>query len=267
MIRSRFTRDLVYGKDDRLGQVIHVLEPRSREKPRPAVVLFHGGGLTAGTPLQDMDWAEPLARQGYVAFMAGYRLFDEDSGMNPWPTQLADARRAMRWIRAHARDFNVDPGRLCAMGHSSGGHLAGLLGSTDILDETDSELAGLSSRADCVVAISGDADFMVPYEDSATTSLLVALFGGTVEEIPAIWRDASPAHHVDEHTVPFLIIHGNRDEGVPVQMARNLASALARAGVEHVYAELSAGHMDIGERELAHALWDAFLADQLRPDP
>lgn len=260
------TRSFVYAEDDPLRQVVHVVEPEPRTEPRAAVVLLHGGGPAGGTPLGDMDWAEPLARRGYVAFMARYRLFDETTGENPWPAQLEDARRAIRWIRADAGGLNVDPGRICAMGHSSGGHLAGLLGTTDGPTEIDPPRAGTSSRVDCVVTMSGDADLLVPYVDPVTTSTLTALFGGTVEEVPDVWRDASPAHNVDEQTVPFLVIHGNRDEGVPIQMARNLAAALATAGIEYVFAELPAGHMHICSLEAPRALWDRFLADQLHPE-
>ena len=260
------TASFVYGEDDRRRQVLHVLEPVARPEPRPAVVLFHGGGLTSGTPLQDLDWAEPLADHGYVVFMAGYRLFDPRAGTDRWPAQLDDARRAIRWIRARADDFNVDPVRIGAMGHSSGGHLAGLLGTTDGPTETDPRLAGASSRADCVVALSGDADLLVPYPDPATTRTLSALLGGTVEQVPDLWREASPAHNVDQRTVPFLIIHGNADQAVPIRMARNLAAALAQASIEHVLAELPAGHMDICSHEAIQALWNAFLADQLHPE-
>jgi len=263
---SLVAKTLIYGEGDHRRQVIHVLEQEPRAKPRPAVVFFHGGGLTAGTPLQDMDWAEPMAEQGYVAFMAGYRLFDEKTGDNPWPTQLTDARRAMRWIRAHAGEFNIDSDRVCAFGHSSGGHLASLLGTTDPSDESDPELVGISSRANCVVTVSGDADLTVRYEDRATTRILNALLGGTIEQIPDVWRAASPAHNVDEQTAPFLIIHGNRDEGVPIKMSRNLAAALGEAGIEYVFAELPAGHMDVAALEATSVLWDAFLAYRLHPE-
>jgi acetyl esterase/lipase len=229
------------------------------------VVLFHGGGLTAGTPLQDLDWAEPLAERGFVVLMAGYRLFDPTTGENPWPAQIADARRAMRWIRTHAQEFNADPRRMGAMGHSSGGHLAGLLGTTDPLGETDPHLAGVSSRATCVVTLAGDADLLVPYEDASTTRAFEALFGGTMADRPDVWREASPVHHVDEATVPFLVIHGNRDQAVPIRMARNLAAALAAAGVEHVLAELPADHMEVGSHRTASALWETFLDRQLQP--
>jgi acetyl esterase/lipase len=259
------TRTFVYGDDDPRRQVVHALEGQSHHAPRPAVMLLHGGGLTGGTPLQDMDWAEPLADRGFVVFMAGYRLFEPTSGDDPWPTQIADARRAMRWIRAHAGELSVDPHRIGAMGHSSGGHLAGLLGTTDPPDDADPELAGISSRATCVVTLAGDADLLVPYRDRSTTGVFEALLGGTVEERRDVWREASPVYHVDEATVPFLVIHGNRDEAVPIRMARNLAAALAAAGVEHVLAELPAGHMDVGMHPTASALWTTFLAAQLRP--
>lgn len=258
-------RGFAYGEDDRLRQVIHVVEPATHSEPRPAVVLFHGGGPTGGTPLQDMDWAEPLAEQGYVTFMAGYRLFDEATGENPWPTQLEDARRAVRWVRAHAAELGVDPARVCAMGHSSGGHLASLLGVTDSPTDSDVRPTGISSRVDCVVTMSGDTDLLVPYPDAGLRRTVGAWLGGTVEELPQVWRQASPAHQVDDQTVPFLVVHGTHDEGVPVEMARNLVAALSEAAVEHTYAELPAGHMDICALDEPRALWDAFLAHHLHP--
>jgi dipeptidyl aminopeptidase/acylaminoacyl peptidase len=119
---------------------------------------------------------------------------------------------------------------------------------------------------DCVVSISGDADLMVPYENAYWTGVFDQMFGGTVEEIPEVWQAASPTHNVDADTVPFLVIHGNHDEEVPVEMARNLADALAEAGTEFVYAEVDAGHMDVGTPEATGALQEAFLSYQLHPE-
>jgi acetyl esterase/lipase len=266
MIATQPHRSLAYGHDDRERQVVHVLEPEARPAPRPAVVLLHGGGPTGGTPLQDLDWAEPLAARGYVALMVGYRLFDDESGRNPWPTQLDDVQRAVRWVRAHAEALGVDPNRIGAMGHSSGGHLAGLLGTTDVRPDADPGLRGLSSRVDCVVSIAADADLLVPYPDAETTRLMSAWLGGTVDAAPDAWRAASPTHNVDSYTVPFLVLHGTHDESVPIEMSRNLVVALSDAGVDHVAAELDAGHQDIGISEAARTRWLEFLAARLHPE-
>jgi acetyl esterase/lipase len=254
-----------YGDD--LKQVLYGFEPQPRAEPRPAVILFHGGGLVFGDPYQDSEWAKWLAEQGYVTFMAGYRLFDPDTGENPWPTQLDDAQRAIRWVRAHADEFNVDPERICAVGHSAGGQLAGLLGTTEGPADPDPDLAGISSRADCVVDISGSSDLMVPdpNPDPEWTELRNALYGGSVEEVPEVRQAASAAHNVDEATVPFLVIHGNLDEMVSIEQSRNLADALGEAGREYVYAEVLADHFDVLELEATSSLQEAFLADQLRP--
>lgn len=259
----QLTRSLEYGDDP--AQVVHVYELAPRAEPRPAVVFFHGGGLIYGEPLQDRVSAQAIAELGYVTFLAGYRLFDQVAGTNPWPAQLDDARQAIRWIRAHADEFNVDPGRVCAIGHSAGGHLASLVGVTEAADAPDPELAGTSSRVDCVVTLAGDGDLTVPYENTMWTSVFTKMFGGPIEEVPETWQAASPAHNIDEDTVPFLIIHGNRDREVPVQMARNLADALAEAGKEYVLAEVPAGHMGIREPRATDALVEAFLDYQLHP--
>ena len=260
------TGPTTYG-DDRI-QTLDGFEPEPRAEPRPAAILFHGGGLVFGHPYQDAEWAKWLAEQGYVTFMAGYRLFDPRTGEHPWPAQLDDARRAMRWVRVHADEFNVDPERVCAIGHSTGGQLASLLGTTEGPADPDPDLAGIPSRADCVVNISGPTDRMVPDPDPDPewTELMNELYGGSVEEVPGVWQEASAVHHVDEATVPFLIIHGNLDEMVSIEQSRNLAAALGEAGREFVYAEVPADHFDVLELEATSSLQAAFLADQLHPE-
>jgi len=104
---------LSYGDDAK--QVIHAVTLEPREEPRPAPVFFHGGGLVMGQPTQDLGWAEWLASHGYVSFLAGYRLFESYADKNPWPAQLDDAQAAVRWVREHADEFNVDPERISAV--------------------------------------------------------------------------------------------------------------------------------------------------------
>jgi acetyl esterase/lipase len=263
--RPDLMRDIAYGDDPE--QVVHLWELEPRAEPRPAVVFFHGGRLVMGDPMQDAyTWALPLAEQGYVTFLAGYRLFDQFAGENHWPAQLDDAQRAIRWIRANADRFNVDPDRICAVGHSSGAHLAGLLGTTESGDSSDPVLAGISSRVDCVVTVAGHHDLLVPYPGTAMDDVMGQMLGGTLEEVPEAWRAASPAHHVDGDTVPFLILHGSQDDETPVEMARNMADALGEAGKAYVYAEFPAGHFGLETSEAGAKLIEAFLAAQLHPD-
>ena len=260
----QLTDALAYGGDPK--QVVYAYEPEPRDAPRPAVVHFHGGGLVEGEPLEDAEWAKSFADQGYVTFLAGYRLLDEVTGENLWPTQLEDAQQALQWVRTNADEFNVDPERVCAVGFSSGGLLASMVGMTEAAMASDAEETGVSSRADCVITLSGDNDYLVPYAYPAWTRTLEILLGGTTEDAPERWEAASPVYNADAETVPFLIVHGNRDTVNPIEMSRNLADALAAAGTEYIYAEVAASHEGVMDHDTTGELLAAFLTLRLRPD-
>ena len=260
----RLTEARSYGDDARQVMYAYELEPRA--EPRPAVVLFHGGGLVEGEPLEDAEWARPLVELGYVTFLAGYRLLDEATGSNRWPAQLEDAQRAIQWVRANAAHFGVDPDRVCAIGFSSGGLLASMVGMTEAVTTSDPEMEGISSRADCVVTMAGDNDYLVPYTYPSWTRTLEVLLGGTVEDVPERWRAASPVYNVDAQTVPFLIVHGNLDTANPVEMSTNLAAALGAARKEYIFAEVPATHEGARDHETTIGLLETFLATQLHPD-
>lgn len=256
--------------DDDIKQVLHVNELEPRAEPRPAVVFFHGGGLIAGTPLWDQEWADAIAEQGFVTFMAGYRLFDLESGENAWPTQLHDAQRALRWVRAHANEFNVDPARICAAGYSAGGYLVGLLGTIDAHDVSDPDLGGYPSRPDCVVMGAGDGDLTVPYPEADFEGVLVGdvmarWLGGTIDEKPETWESASPAHNIDADTPPFLVIHGTNDEYTPVEMSRSFVAAMEEAGRDVEYQELPGGHMEVPFQPVFMSTVERFLAERMHP--
>jgi acetyl esterase/lipase len=132
-----------------------------------------------------------LALAGYVTFSADYHLFNEINGANPWPAQLDDAQRAVRWVRANAATYGVDPERVATYGHSSGGTLAAALGMRETRDDSDPALAGISSRVDCVVDLSGDTDLTIPYPDPMWDEINAAMLGGTPQEVPEAYRDAA----------------------------------------------------------------------------
>ena len=95
--------------------------------------------------------------------------------------KLEDAQRAVRWVRAHADDFDVDPERVCAVGHISGGHLAAMLGVTEVATGEDPESVVTSSRVACSVTLAGDGDLLVPLLDEVEVQDFAQLLGGTPE--------------------------------------------------------------------------------------
>jgi len=265
-------RGIVYGEEDPQRQIIHAYPLAPRDASRPAVVFVHGGGFVVGSPDDYASTIPFFVDRGYVTFNVGYRLFDRETGDNAWPTPLEDVQQAVRWIRAHAAEFNVDPERICAVGHSAGGQLVGLLGTTDDPTDDDPLLSGISSRVDCVVALAGDADLLVPYEPDPDPAwdfniLTEKILGAPLAERPDLWKAASPAHNVDQETVPFLVIHDGQDRYTPVQMARNLVDALTASGRDVVYAEFAdQTHMGLLTHKPAWDLIEAFLAYQLHPE-
>lgn len=215
--------------------LLDAYRPVASGAPCPAVILIHGGGMWTGSRSDMAEPARELAKAGYVACSIDYRLVDAASGLNRWPAQLDDAQRAVRWIRANAGRFGVDPRRIGSYGWSAGGQLAALLGTRETRDNSNPALAAFSSRVSCVVDLAGDVDLSAYIEPPARDEV-IALLGGTYEEVPEQYHDASPLSWIDGDTTPFLAIHGLQDDVVPMQQSRRLVAALrgARVEVEHL---------------------------------
>jgi acetyl esterase/lipase len=245
---------------------VHSLPPSGT--PRPAVMLFHGGGWTYGIggPAHMTLPAHNFAEAGYVAFNVAYRLTGDPAGAFQWPDQLDDVQRAVRWVRANAGEYGVDPERIGAYGHSAGAHLAALLATCDTRDDRDAELAGLSSRVNCTITLAGHMDLLIPYPEEFDRESLVALLGTTPEEDPDAYRDASPITWVDDASSPFLIIHGGADDMNSPEHARTMTAALQAAGVEVVYAEFpEANHFTAADWPVAGPWALTFLERHLHP--
>jgi acetyl esterase/lipase len=223
-------RDVSYGDVGGEKLLLDVFRPASPAAAlRPAVILVHGGGWSAGSKEAFTDAAKGLAQNGCVAFSINYRL--ASNGRNCWPAQLDDAQRAARWVRANAEKYGIDPKRIGAIGHSAGGHLVVCLGTRETRDNSDASLAPYSSRVTCVVDMSGPVD-LVNRENSQGDGIVRNLLGGTPADRPEAARDASPLYSVDAKSAPFLIIHGRLDELVHPHQAERLDAALRTAGVE-----------------------------------
>jgi acetyl esterase/lipase len=207
--------------------------------PRPAIVLIHGGGWTSFDKSTMRGMAQLLARSGFTAFSVDYRLLQGTE--NRWPAQLDDVQLAVRWVRANASKYAVNPGRIGAFGHSAGGQLAALLGMEETRDKSDPSLAEYSSRVQAVVDVSGPTDF-TSQRDADGDAFLANFFGTIYDKDPGPWRDASPLFHVSKASAPFLIVHGARDDQVPMAQSEELLERLRQVGVPAALVKLDDGH-------------------------
>ena len=226
--------DVVYGTADGLDLHVDLAYPKQTpEKPMPAVLLIHGGGWAGGTHKGYLPMN--LAAHGYFIATVEYRL----SGEAPWPAQIEDCKQAVRWLRANAEKYHVDPKHIGVMGHSAGGHLVACLGtlgndtSLDVGDFTDQ-----NSSVQAVVDEAGPVDFTPAGRPTIGTNMddhpgLVKLFGGSYDAKTASWQQASSALHVTSNTPPFLILHGEADHLVPIKQAEEMADALKKANVPY----------------------------------
>ena len=224
------------------GTELHldVYEPADRGTAlRSAIILIHGGGWTDFDKGTMRGMGQFLAGHGFVAFSVDYRLFHGKD--NLWPAQLDDVQRAVRWIRANASKYGVNPEKMGAFGHSAGAQLAALLGMEDTRDNSDPALAKYSSKVQAVVDVSGPADFTKDH-DAESIAFLTAFLGVDYEKHPEVWREASPVFRVAKDDAAFLIVHGTQDQNVAVDQAQELYEKLQAAGVQVSFIKVNDAH-------------------------
>jgi acetyl esterase/lipase len=246
---------------------LDVYEPAPSPTPRPAVILVHGGGWRRGDRTDLARVADLLTDEGFVAV-----AIDTSVTAHPgWPTQVDDVRSAIRWVREHAADLDVEPDRIGALGNSSGGHLATLAALT---------AAGPDERLAAVVAWSGPMDLPAlvatgapPRPDFDPTGErpprgqpeVVAWFLGChPQDCPGRAEDASPITHVGPGAPPVLLVSAE-DDLVPVDQAESMGAALAADSVTHevVVVEGSGHGGRVGARGIGWEATLAFLTEHL----
>ncbi len=201
---------------------------------RPVVLLVHGGGWVGGARSEFHQAARWFAQHGYVSFSAGYRLVH--AGKNHWPAQLEDVQLAVRWIREHASEFQIDPDKIGAIGGSAGGHLVAMLALVDTQSTASIPLAQHSSKVNRAVNWMGPADLTgsfpvsLPPHGLNLQKLVDDLLGVSGPERDAVARSASPIYQVSSAASPLLIWHGAKDALVPVEQPIRFAEALRNVG-------------------------------------
>ncbi|HUY90180.1 MAG TPA: alpha/beta hydrolase [Pirellulales bacterium] len=244
-------------------------------KLRPAIVVIHGGGWIEG---DKSSFSTPknrppgniidFTRLGFVAATINYRL----AGEAPFPAALNDCRCAVRWLRANAAKYQVDPQAIGVWGNSAGGHLALLLGlmddKTDLAD--DGPYREHSSRVQAAASDSGPIDLTYQFRQRRLHTVVGRFLGGPPEgDRERIYKLASPSEHVSRDSPPLMLIYGEADGQVPVETADAFVAALGKAGVRDVsYHRL--GKVDHCPHSLIRVPWlvpavNEFFLRTLRP--
>lgn len=241
--------DLSYADNANAKQKVDLYLPkkRSTDKPLPVFALIHGGGWVNGDRIGYAAAGIQFARTGdYAAVAVGYRLTKEAK----WPAQVHDCKAAIRWIRAHAREFNLDPDHIAVMGSSAGGHLASLLGTSGDVKELEGDLGpntALSSRVNAVVNLCGPEDFtkalMFDKEDRPIfkDDAVIGLLGGSAEDRHTEAVAASPLTYVSKDDPPFITFHGSKDQRVAYLHAEIIHAALQKVGVPSTLIPITGG--------------------------
>ena len=261
-------RDVVYkhlnGRDLRLD----IYSPKSITHPLPVLLWIFGNRWSRGSK----NHPPPLylISRGYIVISIDYRL----SGEAPFPAAIEDCKAAVRWIRANAAAYHFDPDHIGAWGHSAGGHLAALLGTSGGVAELEGgDNSSFSSRVQAVCDMSGPSDILQFYEAVSNSNERIAridrssieqFLGGSVEQNRAKAIAASPTTYVSKDDPPFLIIHGEEDMTIPVSQSEVLASKLKAAGVQVTLIMAERRGHGVGGPRFAPEI-TAFFDEHLKP--
>jgi acetyl esterase/lipase len=259
-----FEKGIEYTNPDGQHLQLNLARPKGAG-PFPCVLCIHGGGFRAGSRDGYNAQILRLASRGYVAVTVSYRLAPK----YPFPAAVHDTKAAVRWLRANAKTYGIDPERIGVTGGSAGGHLAQFLAVTGDVKEFEGGGGnpGESSKVKCVVNVYGPSDFTKSYGKSVDAAEVLPLFlGGNLETARPLHVRASPLYWVTPNAAPTLCIHGTDDKYVAVEQAEWLVDKLKAAGVEADLLKLDgAGHGFKGkDAETAEKALVAFFDKHLK---
>jgi acetyl esterase/lipase len=233
-------RDLAYVTAGHERQKLDLYLPSMSVGPCPVIIWVHGGAWSLG----DKAACPPL-KQGFVGF--GYAIASVNHRFSSdavYPAQLEDLKAAVRWLRGHAKEFNLDATHIGAWGASSGGHLVALLGTTGEMKDFDvGQNLDQPSRVQAVVDFFGFSDFAklgsrrpagsVPPSGPPTKSPMDLLLGVSTRDPAnaATVQRANPIHFLSPRASPFLLVHADTDPRSPHLQSELLYAALAEHGV------------------------------------
>jgi acetyl esterase/lipase len=263
-------RDLAYVVNGHARQNLDLYVPSDGQN-LPLIIWIHGGAFRMGSK-EGLEFdAVPLEylAQGYAVASINYRL----SQHALFPAQIEDCKAAVRWLRAHSEQFNLDAHHFGVWGPSAGGHLAAMLGTAGAVAAFEvGDYLGVSSRVQAVVDYFGPTDFLQMDAQRLPDGMLhnppdspeSQLVGGAIQDHKQRVAQANPITYVTSDAPPFLIVHGDRDPLVPYQQSVLLDAALRQAGVAVTfYPVAGAGHGGFTDPRVPE-LTQAFFAKYLK---
>lgn len=268
---TRTFKNLRYVEKGHERHVLDLYIPAEPKSARPLVIWIHGGGWQNGS--KENCPALSLTSQGFAVASINYRL----SSHAPFPAQIQDCQAAVRWLRAHAAEYGLNPERFGVWGSSAGGHLVALVGTTGDVDKFE-VLGGhrdVSHQVQAVCDWFGPTDFLQMDLQAGRTGRFghndanspeSKLVGGPITEHPDRVALANPVTYVSQADPPFLICHGDADNLVPLGQSELLETALKKAQVPvNLYVVQGGGHggwSDPRPRELVEQFFKKQLQDQ-----
>ena len=207
-------KNIAYCKTPQRELKLDVFYPKEESKTKRTAILFiHGGGWRSGNKAMHNPLLQELASLGYVCITPEYRLSTEAL----YPAAVHDIKTSIRWIRQHAKQYDIDVNKIVVAGHSAGGELAAFMGATNGMKQFEGEgcYQKLSSKVNAVIDLDGTLAFIHPEsgegDDSKRTSAGTYWFGYSKTENPDIWKQAAPLTHVGKHNPPILFINSGVD--------------------------------------------------------
>ena len=249
--------------------IVYPETPRGAGEARryPCVLWLCGGGWIDMDRSAHLAYLARLASRGFVAASAEYRL----SNIAPYPASVKDVKAAIRYLKAHADRYNIEGARIGVMGESAGGYLAAMAALAASPDFDEGAHLEYPSTVQAACAWYPPADFSkmpLPPKDEAAASFESLLLGKNIALHPDAAAKASPVSFVTEDAPPFLLIHGNRDDFVPLACSESLYSKLVAAGCDAELIELEgAGHSDLAFfQDEVQDIIAAFFSNKLKGD-
>lgn len=248
--------NITFGKGQETTLRLDLALPNQGKGPFPGLIYMYGGGwgYYGGSRSQCLSAIESAANRGYVAATIDYRLTPKYE----FPAPLYDAKAAIRWMRANAKQYRIDPNHIGVVGWSSGAHLALLAGVVSEADglEGESGNAGYSSSVEAVVSMGGMVEAVSFYKQTNVPARVALLMGGTPDEVPDQYRRASPITYLSSGDPPTLLMQGDADTSCPPSQAEMFVQRAKEVGVPvSLVVKKGIGHVSFYEDE---AVW-AFL--------